>query len=140
MFIKITNGTPEKYTLGQLRRDNPNTSFPKNIPNELLASYDVYPYELGDRPTVDSLTHRIDEGTFEQVDGSWVLQFVVTQLEQSVAESRVRNKRNKLLSETDWQFRSDLNPSQELIDYCQALRDITAQSGFPYDVIWPTKP
>jgi hypothetical protein len=24
--------------------------------------------------------------------------------------------------------------------YRQALRDITVQSGFPYDVVWPTKP
>lgn len=24
--------------------------------------------------------------------------------------------------------------------YRQALRDITAQAGFPYKIIWPTKP
>jgi hypothetical protein len=140
MFIKLTNGVPAKYTLGQLRRDNPNTSFPKSIPEDTLAMYDVYPYTIGNRPEYDSLTQSVSEGEFEQVDGAWVLPLVVTQLEQTVAESRVRNKRNALLSETDWRFRSDMNPSQEWIDYCQALRDITAQEGFPYSVTWPTKP
>jgi len=27
-----------------------------------------------------------------------------------------------------------------VIDYKKALRDITAQEGFPYSVNWPTKP
>ena len=48
MHIKLTNGTPTKYTLGQLHRDNPYTSFPKIISDELLASYDVYPYVIQD--------------------------------------------------------------------------------------------
>ena len=38
-------------------------------------------------------------------------------------------KRNQLLAETDWRFRSDLTPSQEWIDYCQELRDITCDSS-----------
>jgi hypothetical protein len=27
-----------------------------------------------------------------------------------------------------------------MAEYRQALRDITSQEGFPYDVTWPTKP
>lgn len=50
-------------------------------------------------------------------------------------------KRNNLLQETDWRFRSDQTPSQEWIDYCQALRDITDTfDPFIEDIIWPTKP
>ena len=52
----------------------------------------------------------------------------------------IREERNKLLAETDWRFRSDLTPSQEWINYCQALRDITDQATFPNEVTWPTKP
>lgn len=55
-------------------------------------------------------------------------------------ERRVRNKRDSLLANTDWRFRSDQNPSHEWIDYCQALRDITNQEEFPYSVKWPVKP
>lgn len=34
----------------------------------------------------------------------------------------------------------DLSPSQEWIDYCQALRDIPQQEGFPFDIQWPIEP
>jgi hypothetical protein len=52
----------------------------------------------------------------------------------------VRTQRNKLLAETDWRFRSDMTPSQGWIDYCQALRDLPLQEGFPEDVTWPKTP
>lgn len=52
----------------------------------------------------------------------------------------VRNTRNELLERTDWRFRSDLTPSQAWIDYCQALRDIPLQEGFPNNITWPTPP
>jgi hypothetical protein len=35
---------------------------------------------------------------------------------------------------------SDNTMSTEMAAYRQALRDITAQGGFPYSVTWPTKP
>jgi len=62
---------------------------------------------------------------------------------QNIAES-VRIERNNRLSETDWvvikalETNSPLSP--EWISYRQALRDITQQSGFPWDIIWPSKP
>lgn len=59
----------------------------------------------------------------------------------------MRAIRNKLLLKTDWRFRSDLTPSQEWIDYCQALRDLPANSTPALDengnltgVNWPTPP
>jgi hypothetical protein len=52
-----------------------------------------------------------------------------------------RNQRDRLLSETDWMALSD-SPAitTDWATYRQALRDITGQSGFPYDVAWPAKP
>lgn len=52
----------------------------------------------------------------------------------------VRALRDIKLSETDWRFRSDMSPSQAWKDYCQALRDIPAQEGFPNNVTWPDAP
>jgi hypothetical protein len=52
----------------------------------------------------------------------------------------IRYERNILLSEIDWRFRSDLNPSQDWIDYSQTLRDIPQDFENPEDIIWPTKP
>ena len=60
---------------------------------------------------------------------------------------RVRFQRNNILAQTDWRFRSDLTPSQAWIDYCQALRDLPANSTPALDengqltgVNWPTPP
>ena len=52
----------------------------------------------------------------------------------------VRLKRDRLLSDTDWMALSDNTMTPEWATYRQALRDITAQEGFPYSVNWPTKP
>tara|TARA_R100000426_G_scaffold72223_1_gene50272 strand:- start:187 stop:459 length:273 start_codon:yes stop_codon:yes gene_type:complete len=51
-----------------------------------------------------------------------------------------RNERNLKLAETDWRAGSDLVLSDEWKAYRQALRDISAQSGFPNDITWPTEP
>ena len=144
MHLKLTNGTPAKYTLGQLRRDNPQTSFPKLIPDDLLASYDVYPYTRPAVPEYDSLSHRLTDGAFEQVNGAWVLPYVVEEQPLEQAERNIRSRRDNLLQDTDWivikSYERGENIPAEWELYRQALRDITAQAGFPYSVEWPTKP
>lgn len=51
-----------------------------------------------------------------------------------------REKRNKLLAETDWWAASDLTMTDAQTAYRQSLRVIPEQSGFPTDITWPTKP
>ena len=145
MFIKLTNGTPETYTLGQLRRDNPQTSFPKQIPDEMLASYDVYPYTRPAVPEYDHLSSKVVDGSFEQdTVGNWSLPYVVEQQPQDQAERNIRSRRDSLLQDTDWivikSYERGANIPAEWELYRQALHDITAQEGFPYSVTWPTKP
>jgi hypothetical protein len=52
----------------------------------------------------------------------------------------IRALRDTKLAETDWRFRSDLTPSQAWKDYCQALRDVPLQEGFPWTITWPDAP
>ena len=56
----------------------------------------------------------------------------------------VRRERNAKLTECDWTQLNDTpldNPTKvEWTTYRQALRDITAQVGFPHNVVWPVKP
>lgn len=52
----------------------------------------------------------------------------------------VREKRNKLLKETDWRASSDLTLSTEWATYRQALRDVPSQDGFPHTITWPSEP
>lgn len=58
----------------------------------------------------------------------------------AIASARVRVRRDELLAATDWAVAPDRNPSQAMLDYRQALRDVPQQAGFPDGVIWPTAP
>ena len=99
----------------------------------------------------------------EQIDGKWYTKHILgpvftdttvegvttTALEHETAykatkdaeqAKSVRATRDTKLSETDWRFRSDMTPSQAWKDYCQALRDIPTQEGFPWTIVWPVAP
>lgn len=56
-------------------------------------------------------------------------------------EEDIRNKRNYLLDKSDW-TQVDDSPVDKIAwaTYRQQLRDITLQTGFPTDVVWPTAP
>ena len=144
MHLKLKNGTPAIYTLGQLRRDNPQTSFPKLIPDELLASYDVYPYTRPKPDEYDSLAWRLIDDEFVNVNGAWMLPYKLEALPLEDAQRNIRSRRDSLLAECDWvvimHTEKGTNIQMEWEVYRQALRDITAQAGFPYEVTWPTKP
>ena len=150
MFVKITNGeiTQYPYSVGLLRRDNPNTSFPKSLSSEMLASYGVYEVKTPPAPDYDPETHFVEYAPVPSfADGSWVYAPSVRPLSsEQIAErterrsAEVRARRSGLLAETDWAALSDVTMSPEMAAYRQALRDVTAQAGFPDTVTWPLKP
>ena len=99
----------------------------------------------------------------QQIDGKWYTKYVLgpvfidqvvdgvttTAAEHEAAykaqkdaeqAKNVRATRDQKLADTDWRFRSDMTPSQEWKDYCQALRDVPSQEGFPWDITWPVEP
>jgi hypothetical protein len=51
-----------------------------------------------------------------------------------------RRERDRLLSDVDWAAGTDVNMSEEMRAYRQALRDVPQQAGFPESIDWPTKP
>ena len=150
MFAKITNGSVDRfpYSVGDLRRDNPNTSFPRNIPVETMASYGMVGVLQRPAPEYDPDTHFVEYGPVPVLEGgSWVLLPTVRELspeqlaeQDANAASAIRYERSRLLAETDWTALSDVTMSPDMAVYRQALRDITLQPGFPHNVLWPTKP
>ena len=154
MFVKVTNGQAEEYTIGQLRRDNPKTSFPKQIPNELLAEFDVYPVYNQETGIYDSLTQKVEEGNFIQDEnGTWLKEQTVVDLDEASASANVREKRDGFLAEVDLDMtilaeKAYYDPTRLKLDskfvslrtYKQRLRDLPEQEGFPFTVDWPTKP
>lgn len=187
MYAKLKDGKIEQfpYTIGQLRRDNPNVSFPKNITAGVIQKYGMVgvvegpkpecgPYQtvardaLPTRPVIGQYTEETapmpDMVGEDIIAGYWQIGYhavdmfsdttdeegvVTTKAEHEAAyQARLdadaakatRKERDSKLAETDWRFRSDLVASQAWVDYCQALRDIPSQEGFPYAVEWPVEP
>ena len=75
------------------------------------------------------------------------LNSAISQILSSEALSKLRLLRDRLLQQTDWRFRIDQEPSQAWYEYCQALRDLPANSepqldefGNLTNVNWPTPP
>ena len=152
MYVKITSGNVDQYpyTIGQLRRDNPNVSFPKQISDSLLQSYDVHEVSIDDLPSYDEKTQSIEQNAAPTlVDGSWVLGWTVNEKTSEeiseyneVVSVNNRSVRNEKLSETDFYALSDVTMSTEMQTYRQALRDLPSHSNWPHleDSDWPTKP
>ena len=140
MYIKLIEGQPEVYSIGQLKQDNPNTSFPDKPSDELLAEWGVYPYTLLEPPTYDRLTQTIVRTAITEVNGAWVQSWTVSNLSAEEASSNVRNRRDALLAKTDWMALSDVVMEPYWREYRQQLRDLTDQAGFPFSVVWPTEP
>ena len=152
MYVKTTNGTVDTYpyNVGQLRRDNPNTSFPKQIPDEMLESYGVYTVVYTDMPSIDDRTQKVEqEATPSLVAGAWTVGWTTssktaeeTQAWDDSMASSNRGKRDGLIAETDFYALSDVTMTAEMTTYRQALRDITSHANWPNleDADWPTKP
>lgn len=150
MFAKITNGSVDRfpYSVGDLRRDNPNTSFPKNISVQTMASYGMVSVTQLAEPDHNPITHFVEYGPVPvRESDKWFLlptvrEFSAEQLadRHASAAASVRSTRSMLLAETDWTALSDVIMPSEMATYRQALRDITSQPGFPHNVSWPVKP
>jgi hypothetical protein len=144
MYIKLVNGSPIPYSTAQLRRDNPNTSFPAVMSDAVLARHDIYKVTVLPMPAYDTRTHYAKESAVHQVEGQWVMGYTVEPLPKSQASENMKAERNKRLSESDWVVAKAAevqNPAPpEWVAYRQQLRDVTSQVGFPFNIVWPVKP
>ena len=151
MYALITNGSVQKYpyTIGNLRRDNPNTSFSKVVPESVLAEYGVCPVVLENKPSYNERTQNAEQNLTPELENeTWILKWSVTdkttiQIQeydnQKAGEARL--ERNFLLTDSDWTQVADSPVDQAAwAAYRQALRDIPLQKGFPNTVNWPIEP
>jgi hypothetical protein len=142
MYVKIANNEVEEfpYTLDQLKRDNPNVSFPQTISSETLASYNVFPVTLTEPPAHDQLVELVTTANPTLVDGVWTQAWTKVNRTEEEASSNIRAERDSRILATDYLALSDQTLSTDMATYRQALRDVPSQSGFPFNVTWPTKP
>ena len=153
MYVLAPNQTVETfpYSIGALRRDNPNVSFARNLSNTTLANWNVYPVADRPQPSFDPATENCNQvnPTFE--NGEWVTAWQVTsasadEIAQRLADESefVRQDRNERLADCDWTQLADspLSSADKTAwaTYRQSLRDLPSAAGFPFTMTWPEEP
>jgi len=144
MYALIENGEITRINI-TLPVSIGNTSIGKGATG--LEAFGLYPI-VGDEPS-HTEQERI-AGPQYVFDGTQVNRvFTVEAIPDAEKASQVRAERDRLLAECDWVTLKAVDASndglgiqlpQVWMTYRQALRDITAQAGFPWAVTRPEKP
>ena len=94
MYLKLNNGLIDKYpySISDLKQDNNQISFPSEIPDSLLAEFNMFKVEATDYPTV-GFDKNVVEGQPELVDGVWKQVWTVSAATAEEHLSRVLNAR-----------------------------------------------
>lgn len=97
MYALVNNQTIEHYpySISRLRKDNPNTTFPRRPDPELLAQWNVHPVQPTDRPAY-GITKNTTEGTPYYEDGVWKQVWNVTDATPEEIEQRLQSKREHI--------------------------------------------
>ena len=140
-----------------MRGTIPSTPAPVTI--EWMEANGIDPVFEGPQATGGTVYQYSQFAGIEQIDGKWFTKYVLgpiftdnenqTAAEQEAAYKAIRDaeqgegirrSRNQMLSETDWTQLEDSPVNKTAwATYRQALRDIPAQEGFPWNVQWPEK-
>ena len=146
MQVRIRETGAVMY-IDEFRRLFPNTSMPQQLSEELINEFggDVVLEGPQAQPTRYQVGFR--DGV-EQIDGKWYTKYSVADMEQEAIAAKdaeqaksVRDQRNTKLKDSDWTQVTDAPVDKAAwATYRQALRDITAQEGFPWTIDWPVNP
>ena len=161
--IRQTGAVMYESELRSYLRANNGPSYGE-LSHEVMEALGVDPVLEGPQATTTPPYQYSQRAGVEQLDGKWYTKYVagpvftdaedehghvVTAAEQEAAykaqkdteqAKSVRASRDAKLAETDWRYRRDQTTTSEWDAYCQALRDVPAQAGFPWAVDWPTQP
>jgi len=149
MFALIENGAVKQYpySLYEIQRANLNTSFPSTVSDATMAEYGAMRVYFATQPVLSD-TQVLVEGTPVVADDRWTQVWTVREMTTEEvtqrfdsAASAVREQRNDKLKDSDWTQITDASADKTAwAVYRQALRDVTAQAGFPLTVTWPDAP
>lgn len=104
-----------------------------------MADYALVEYV--DPPAFDAYSQRRIQKMPQQQNGQWVMVWEVIPIPEPEMSVKVRSERNTRLAACDWTQIADSSADKSAwAIYRQELRDITKQSGFPWNVMWPTQP
>jgi len=156
-------------TQGEIRRSMPNTSLPRVWTADICEFLGIDPVLAAPAPEASGEYKVVSRnGVTQDANGNWVEAYVerdmfadyvdedgvtVTKASQeeaytatkdAEAATTARATRDGLIASCDWMaikaFEGGTTVSTEWATYRQALRDVSAQEGFPNDITWPEKP
>jgi hypothetical protein len=156
-------------TQGEIRRSMPNTSLPRVWTSAICEFLGIDPVLAAPAPAASGEYKAVSRnGVTQDALGNWVEAYVerdmfadyvdedgvtVTKVSQeeaytatkdAEAATAARATRDGLIASCDWMaikaFEAGTEVATEWATYRQALRDVTAQAGFPNDITWPEKP
>lgn len=152
-------------TDSQFRSEHSNISFPKVLTVELLDQFGYDPILEGQQATVIPPYQYSQRDGIEKNGDQWFTKYIAGPVFQNYTDDQgvvhtaaeqyeaycfakdaeqaktVRADRNKRLADCDWTQLSDSPVDKTVWEvYRQALRDITAQQGFPWEITWPEEP
>jgi hypothetical protein len=163
MQIRIRESGAVMYE-GEFRALFPNTSMPQQLSEELLNSFGADVVFEGAQATGGTVYQYSQASGVEEIDGKWYTKYILgpvfldqvvdgvttTAAEQEDAykaqkdaeqAKNVRATRDAKLAECDWTQVADAPVDKAVwATYRQALRDVTAQEGFPWTVTYPEQP
>ena len=159
MYAKIQNNAPVEWPVHefQIRSAMTDVSLPVHLTPEDVAGLGFEPYAEAAKPEFDALVQDVQEAPPIKQGSTWTQQWSVTEKysaeeksaklaeaetqKQQAQAAQVRAERNTKLSASDWTQLADSTADKAAwATYRQALRDITAQAGFPWTIDWPAQP
>ena len=144
----------------EFRAMHPNTSMPQQLSESLINDFGGDVVFEGAQATGETVYQYSQRDGVEEIEGKWYTKYVlgpvftdnedVTAAEQEAAyksmkdeeqAKAVRDQRNQKLAASDWTQVADAPVDQAAwAAYRQALRDISNQAGFPWNIEWPVQP
>ena len=140
--------TGEIKSQGEVRSMYPNTSFPSQWTPALVEELGLDPVFESPTPTTTRYQAAFKDGVEQDAQGRWLWKWSISEMDDETKAAKdaeqaknIRSDRDKRLSDTDWTQVADAPVDKAVwATYRQALRDVPAQAGFPYDITWPEKP
>ena len=161
--IRTTGAVMYEAELRTWLHENNGPSYDTLTP-EVMEAIGVDPVFEGPQASGGTVYQYSQRDGVEQISGNWYTKYILgpiftdttldgvttTAAEAEAAyktakdaeqATNVRRSRNDLLTKCDWTQIADSTADKPAwAIYRQALRDVTAQEGFPWNVTWPQQP
>lgn len=152
-LIKLTDGTPDGLPIGDnnFRALFPEANFGLILQPSAVEAYGYGLYDFTRPPQCGKYEKPKEITPVKDSRGIWMQTWDIVEMdssEKAQMDSKqaqfVRDRRNSILYLCDWTQLPDADLSSDeknqWVNYRKLLRDISTQKGFPWDVVWPTKP